>query len=529
MTPSSTLIQRPTPGAEPGLKFPSAAAAERGPEHYAFVSELVKSAHEEWRTHQSEIRARQESFRTYKMAKFEAAEAEWLAMRSKHKQKVNAMGGQQSWFRYSYAGDDNEASEAHWVKDRLRNAKHKHGRRRRELEEMRKRQEGREGPVAKEDCEHLEYWATRKRRRAKTCYSYDAEIGGEINHFLCPSCGLLACKKCMHVCHHTWRVALRRRNAIKKAYRVLALKEHPDKNGSTPEAHARFQRIKNAYEKLIAPRPMAPQLNLWAEMKARQRANEEFRKKQKARASQRAGPFVYGQPVTDVPPNPLAATTEPPEEEEAEKLRTQVTDTMEGLEGDLRWYQKEDKGISHSKWDPVRNFEEKWGKFDFIDELLGKTLREKIARDEAIAGRIVACYEAKAAERKACQDAFARFRDSPDSAPMVSGKRYEKLKAKWLALRKEHLARAGGKESSWRYQSYDDDDANDEDPDPNEKLKQAGAKRLRQQKRRRKNAASIREAVATGQRPPRVWRSATLRTLGPLQEQGCGAVQQLPG
>ncbi|KAH9897542.1 hypothetical protein F4778DRAFT_783120 [Xylariomycetidae sp. FL2044] len=40
---------------------------------------------------------------------------------------------------------------------------------------------------------------------------------------------------------------------IRRAYRALALREHPDKAGNTPEANARFARIQAAYEVLIDP------------------------------------------------------------------------------------------------------------------------------------------------------------------------------------------------------------------------------------------------------------------------------------
>lgn len=39
---------------------------------------------------------------------------------------------------------------------------------------------------------------------------------------------------------------------IRKAYRALAVKWHPDKNPNNPDAHAKFQEIQQAYDRLMS-------------------------------------------------------------------------------------------------------------------------------------------------------------------------------------------------------------------------------------------------------------------------------------
>jgi molecular chaperone DnaJ len=41
---------------------------------------------------------------------------------------------------------------------------------------------------------------------------------------------------------------------IKKAYRKLAMKHHPDRNPDNPEAEAKFKEVKEAYEREICKR-----------------------------------------------------------------------------------------------------------------------------------------------------------------------------------------------------------------------------------------------------------------------------------
>ena len=38
---------------------------------------------------------------------------------------------------------------------------------------------------------------------------------------------------------------------VRKAYRALAVKWHPDKNPNNPDAHAKFQEIQRAYDRLM--------------------------------------------------------------------------------------------------------------------------------------------------------------------------------------------------------------------------------------------------------------------------------------
>ena len=46
--------------------------------------------------------------------------------------------------------------------------------------------------------------------------------------------------------------------AMKKAYRTLAMKWHPDKNPGNPEAETKFKQISEAYQKLTTPQNSVP-------------------------------------------------------------------------------------------------------------------------------------------------------------------------------------------------------------------------------------------------------------------------------
>lgn len=78
---------------------------------------------------------------------------------------------------------------------------------------------------------------------------------------------------------------------IKKAYRRLALKWHPDKNGGSKVAEEMFKKIKAAYDCLIDPIKRA------AEDGTRKRREQaEAAKKARAEADRQARARAYSQP-----------------------------------------------------------------------------------------------------------------------------------------------------------------------------------------------------------------------------------------
>lgn len=79
---------------------------------------------------------------------------------------------------------------------------------------------------------------------------------------------------------------------IKKAYRRLAKKWHPDKNGGSKVAEEMFKKIKAAYDCLIDPIKRAAE-----DLKRKHREQAEAAKK--AEAERQARAWTYSQPPPD--------------------------------------------------------------------------------------------------------------------------------------------------------------------------------------------------------------------------------------
>lgn len=78
---------------------------------------------------------------------------------------------------------------------------------------------------------------------------------------------------------------------IKKAYRRLALKWHPDHNGGSKVAEEMFKKIKAAYDCLVDPIKRAAE-----DLKRKHREQAEAAKRAKAEAEQQARARSYTQP-----------------------------------------------------------------------------------------------------------------------------------------------------------------------------------------------------------------------------------------
>lgn len=78
---------------------------------------------------------------------------------------------------------------------------------------------------------------------------------------------------------------------IKKAYRKMALKWHPDKNGGSLDAAEMFRKVKAAYDCLVDPIKRAA-----ADAKRRYHEQAEAAKKAKAEADRQARSRAYAQP-----------------------------------------------------------------------------------------------------------------------------------------------------------------------------------------------------------------------------------------
>jgi len=78
---------------------------------------------------------------------------------------------------------------------------------------------------------------------------------------------------------------------IKKAYRKMALKWHPDKNGGSVDAAEMFRKVKAAYDCLVDPMKRAA-----ADAKRKYQEQAEVAKKAKAEADKQARARVYAQP-----------------------------------------------------------------------------------------------------------------------------------------------------------------------------------------------------------------------------------------
>ena len=89
---------------------------------------------------------------------------------------------------------------------------------------------------------------------------------------------------------------------IKKAYRKMALKWHPDKNGGSLDAAAMFRKIKAAYDCLMDPIKHAA-----ADAKRKYQEQAEAAKRAKAEAERQARARAYAPPPGRSSISPLAA------------------------------------------------------------------------------------------------------------------------------------------------------------------------------------------------------------------------------
>lgn len=78
---------------------------------------------------------------------------------------------------------------------------------------------------------------------------------------------------------------------IKKAYRRLAKRWHPDNNGGSKDAEERFKSIQTAYECLIDPVKRAAE-----DLKCKQREQEETARKARAEAERQARASAHSNP-----------------------------------------------------------------------------------------------------------------------------------------------------------------------------------------------------------------------------------------